>query len=61
MTREISDDVVRLFAAVGRHDQIVSEIDTYFGGTIDLISLPGDTPTDLVREIRAIATPASGD
>ena len=38
MAREVSDDVVHLFAAVGRHDQIAKAIDERFGGLVDSIS-----------------------
>ena len=54
---EISDDVVRRFAAVGRHDQIAKEIGTRFGGLVDSISAsansskPADMPPDLLQDI----------
>ena len=57
---EVSDDVVRLFAAVGRHDQIVAAIEARFGGLVDSISAsansskPADLPPDLVQDIAKI-------
>ena len=38
MTGEISDDLVHLFAAVGRHDEIANAIAKRFGGLSDSIS-----------------------
>ena len=57
MTSEISDDVVHLFAAVGRHDQLVDELSERFSDLVDIVSLPLDTPPDVVQEVRSIATP----
>jgi hypothetical protein len=53
MTAEISDDVVRLFAAVGRHDEIYKAIEDRFGGVVDAVSCDG-LPKDLVQDIAAI-------
>jgi probable F420-dependent oxidoreductase len=60
----VSDDVVRLFAAVGRHDQIVAAITERFGGVADGISLgsgvgsdtdaDNEVPPDLMAEIKTI-------
>ena len=60
MAREISDDVVHLFAAVGRHDQLVAALSERFGGLVDIVSLPPDTPADLLQDVRAIPTPYDG-
>ena len=57
MTSEISDDVVHLFAAVGRHDQLVDVLSERFSDLVDIVSLPLDTPPDVVQEVRSIATP----
>lgn len=59
---EVSDDVVRLFAAVGRHDQIVRAIDERFGGLVDAVSAsagssrPADLPPDLLQDLARIPT-----
>jgi probable F420-dependent oxidoreductase len=59
---EISDDVVHLFAAVGRHDQIVKAIEVHFGGLIDSISAsansakPSQLPPGLIQDIARIPT-----
>ena len=53
MTREISDDVVRLFAAVGRHDELVAALKERFGGITDIVGLPEDTPPDVIQDILA--------
>ncbi len=55
MTKEISDDVVHEFCAVGRHDQIHSAIQKRFGSAVDVLALPADTPPELVQELRRIS------
>ena len=51
-------DVAHLFAAVGRHDQIVAAIEARFGGLVDSLTLRGDgvgeVPPDLVQDIRRV-------
>jgi probable F420-dependent oxidoreductase len=60
---EVPDDVVHLFAAVGRHDQIAKAIETRFGGLVDSIGTspnpakPSHLPPDLIQDIRRIPTP----
>jgi probable F420-dependent oxidoreductase len=58
LANEVPDDVARLFAAVGRHDQIVSAIEERFGGLVDALTLRGDgvgeVPPDLVADIRRV-------
>ena len=58
MAREVPDEVVHLFAAVGRHDQIVAAIEERFGGLVDALTLRGegvgDMPPDLVQDIRRL-------
>jgi len=54
MTAAVSDDVVRLFAAVGRHEEIAAQIEQRFGGVADIVALPEDTPGDLLRDIENI-------
>src|SRR5229473_744498 len=58
MAKEVPDDVAHLFAAVGRHDQIMAAIDRRFGGLIDALTLRGDgageVPPDLVQDIRRL-------
>src|SRR6185369_15339435 len=50
---EVSDDVVHLFAAVGRHDQIARAIEARFGGLVDAVSA-SDLPPDLIQDIQRI-------
>ena len=56
MAKEVPDDVAHLFAAVGRHDQIVKAIGERFGGLVDALTLradgTGEVPPDLVQDIR---------
>src|SRR5437660_8660628 len=58
MAKEVPDDVVHLFAAVGRYDQIVKAITGRFGGLVDSLTLRGDglgdVPPDLVQDIRQL-------
>ena len=62
MAKEVSDDVVHLFAAVGRHDQIATAIAERFGGLVDSIgasanaSKPSDLPADLLQDLGRIPT-----
>jgi probable F420-dependent oxidoreductase len=54
MTKEITDDVVHLFAAVGRHDELVGALTERFGGMTDIVGLPEDTPPDVIQDVLAI-------
>src|SRR5438874_5716317 len=64
MTKQVPDDVTHLFAAVGRHDQIVKAIDDRFGGLVDALTLgregTGPVPPDLVQDIRRVPDPYRG-
>lgn len=51
MTGEVSDEVVRMFAAVGRFDEIKDALADRFGGLVDMVGMPEDTPPDLLQEI----------
>ena len=63
---EVSDDVLDLFVAAGRHDQIKSVIERRFATFSDAVSVrdvPGagsQLPPDLVRELALLATPFKG-
>jgi len=58
LAEHVPDDVAHLFAAVGRHDQIVGAIEARFGGLVDALTLRGDgvgeVPPDLVQDIRRV-------
>jgi probable F420-dependent oxidoreductase len=66
MAGEVSDDVVRLFAAVATHRDLAREIERRFGGASDSVGLSGgygtrqDIPPDLVQDIRRIPSVFSG-
>ena len=64
MAKEVPDDVAHLFAAVGRHDQIVKAIADRFGGLVDALTLgregTGPVPPDLVQDIRRVPHPYRG-
>ncbi|WP_420446027.1 TIGR03617 family F420-dependent LLM class oxidoreductase [Candidatus Poriferisodalis sp.] len=58
----IDDDVVRLFAAVGRHDEIASAIADHFDGLVDEVNanvaadIGADLPPDVIQDIQAVPT-----
>ncbi|MFT7598268.1 MAG: putative F420-dependent oxidoreductase [Acidimicrobiales bacterium] len=66
MAAEVSDDVVRLFAAVGRHDELVAAVTERFSGVTDAVAASaglnttGGLPPDLVDELRSIDSPFTG-
>jgi probable F420-dependent oxidoreductase len=66
MPARVSDDVVRLFAAVGRYDQLPAAIAARFGGLSDAVGLTTPTipvtsiPPDLIQELQQIDTPFTG-
>jgi probable F420-dependent oxidoreductase len=66
MAAEISDDVMQLFAAIGRHDEIVGEIEQHFGGLIDVVAdsasydTPGQLPPEVIQDIQRIEVPFTG-
>ncbi len=53
MAKRVPDEVVRTFAAVGRHDEIAGLIADRFGGVTDTVTLGVDAATNpgLMREI----------
>ena len=63
---EIDDDTLRLFAAVGRHDEIAAAVETRFGGAADTIyastsmDMRPDLPPDLIRDIQRLPTRFKG-
>jgi probable F420-dependent oxidoreductase len=60
LSGEISDDLLELFAAIGRHDELAAQIETRFGGVSDSIyassssEVRSDLPPDLITDIQAI-------
>ena len=60
MAKEVPDDVVHLFAAVGRYDRIVEAITERFGGLTDALNARanaaqrGPLPRDLIQDIRRV-------
>lgn len=59
MTDEINDDVVHLFCASGRHDEIAVAIAERFGGLTDMIELDADVPAELVTDIQQAVGPSN--
>lgn len=66
MAGEISDDVVRLFAAVGTHRELAREVERRFAGVSDAVALSGgygvrqDIPAELIQDIRRIPSAFAG-
>lgn len=66
LSAEVSDDVLRLFVAIGRHDEIASQIEQRFGGLTDTVSastssqVTADLPPDLIADIQRIAASFTG-
>jgi hypothetical protein len=53
MAREVPDEVVHTFAAVGTYGELAKAVETRFGGAVDSVALgfPASTPAGLVREV----------
>ena len=53
MAAEVTNDVVRIFAACGTYDEIVGAVEARFGGLADAIEVnfPAGTPAGLQREL----------
>lgn len=60
MPEAVPDEVVALFAAIGRHDEIVDRIEDRFGGISDALSASitpdtnSDLPADLIQDVKRI-------
>jgi hypothetical protein len=58
MAALVSDDVVHLFAAVGRHDRLVAAIQARFGGLVDTVAITpeaaGTLPPGLMQDIQRL-------
>ncbi|MCY4500226.1 MAG: LLM class flavin-dependent oxidoreductase, partial [Alphaproteobacteria bacterium] len=63
---EVDDDTLRLFAAVGRHDELADAVEERFGGAADAIyaslsmDMRPDIPPDLIQDIRRLPTAFKG-
>ena len=66
MAKELPDDVVRLFAAVGTHDVIAREIETRYAGVSDAVfthhvpAIDPQIPPDLLQDIKRIPSAFKG-
>lgn len=54
MTEAVSDDVVDLFCARGRYDEIADAIGDHFGNLVDSVGLDANTPAETVAQIQAL-------
>lgn len=66
MAAQIDDDVLRLFAAIGRHDEITAAVEQHFGGISDTVAetiAHGADPSlspDLVKDLKRLPSPFTG-
>ena len=66
MAAEVSDDVVELFSAIGRYDELPEMIRSRFGGAVDVVyasmssDVRPDIPADIIAEIQSIPTEFEG-
>lgn len=66
MAKEVSDDVVALFAIAGRHDQIAAAVERRLGGLSDTLNASSNSamapvlPPDLIRDLRRIPAAFKG-
>ena len=66
LAAEIPDDMVELFAAIGTHENIASDIEKRFGNASDGIFasvatvVPADLTSDIIQDIQRIETKFSG-
>jgi hypothetical protein len=66
MAGEISDDVVRLFAAVATHRDLARAVEERFGGVADAVAASGgygmrqELPPDLIQDLRRIPSAFTG-
>lgn len=62
----VSDDVLELFVAAGRHDQIKAVVERRFGGVSDALSVnanplaPAGLTREVVAELASVPTPFAG-
>jgi len=54
MTAAVREDVVDLFCARGRHDELAAAIGNHFGTLVDSVGLDATTPAETVAEIQAL-------
>ena len=63
MAKEIPDDLLYLFAAVGRYDELPDVLEKRFGGCTDMVyastsaDVRPDIPAEVLQEIKKIETP----
>ncbi|MBT3334040.1 MAG: TIGR03617 family F420-dependent LLM class oxidoreductase [Rhodospirillaceae bacterium] len=66
MTGEVDDDLVHLFTAVGRHDEIAGAIEKRFGGLSDTMTdsssseIRGSLPAGVIQDIQRIPSKFKG-
>jgi len=66
LSAEIDDDVLSLFTAMGRYDEIADAVSARFGGAVDMLyaSLSADNipniPPDVLQDIQAIDVAFTG-
>ena len=54
MTAAVSDDLLHLMSAVGRHDQLAAALAERFAGVTDVITVATPLPPDLIQDIQRL-------
>ena len=60
---EVPDDLLHLFAAIGRYDELAAAVETRFGGYADVVyastseDIRPDLPPDLIQDLQRIPSP----
>lgn len=54
MTDAVSDDVLELFCARGRHDELAAAVADHFGGLVDTIGVDHSVPGETIEQLQAI-------
>jgi probable F420-dependent oxidoreductase len=54
MTAAVSDDLLHLMCAVGRHDQLAAALAERFAGVTDVITVATPLPPDLIQDIQRL-------
>ena len=66
ISAEVSNDLLYLFAAVGRYDELYKSVEERYGGCVDMVyaSTSSDVrpsiPSDILQDIKRVKTPFMG-
>jgi len=54
MTAAVGDDLVELFCARGRHDELADAVRDQFGGLVDTIGIDASVPPEIIEQLHQI-------